>query len=746
MEDEIDHIEGWVVAEDTETGKKYYANIFTQETTWDKPEAITKHEENLKEAKKQARRVTKVSVKDWVAVVDPDSNQTYYFNKVTRETTWEKPAGFVEGAHLEKDEPEKKEHNEEVVFSEKPKSNSGHSQDNKFFEKTLTVVQDENKEVSKLEQYADIFRQATEYNIENTPYSPDCQLEFSTFDKEFMQKVQSNVFEEFLEAWLPKRTSWGKPVPNNKIVVYSNKSISKPITNLSKDISSIALQTFKNILSYCGERKSSKEEIRHAQKLVLIGMNSAGEIRDEIYMQIVKQLIGNPNDDKCARVWKLLAVISSVFPPTDSLFYPFLNYLHTVANDAKSSNDFKSYAKLAFKRLYRAFNDEVRKEPPSSEEIKFIEARKQIMVPFYLMTGANTYVAVESYSNALDVKEAIMKKLELNIQRLNYYSLYEICERKDVIEERFIENHERILDLYSLWEVEKKINKSKDDVPDFKMYLRVRIFYSLKETDIDSVTMFYTQMVYDVVNSRFPMKESDIITLAALQMQVDRGDYTGSSDKILKDLNIYIPSVSIDQYPDKIWLEKILPVYANLAGYKKIDAKLAYLKHIEKWPLYLSQQYFAKYSRRNPNDDDMGIPENVTIILAVRPQGIILCDANTREPILKKGDKEDKKPHEYTFAEVLTWGVSTEYFVIVVGNQDNQNKIYLETSQGRAIDFLMQAYTNISLGKSIQQLGVQSLTHGTKKTADSLKVNTAKIQNRNATVFPKKINVKDKKK
>ena len=55
------------------------------------------------------------------------------------------------------------------------------------------------------------------------------------------------------------------------------------------------------------------------------------------------------------------------------------------------------------------------------------------MVPFYFMTGANTYVPVESYSNAGEVKEIIFKKLDLNLQRLNYYCLYEICEKEDVI-------------------------------------------------------------------------------------------------------------------------------------------------------------------------------------------------------------------------------------------------------------------------------------------------------------------------
>jgi len=67
------------------------------------------------------------------------------------------------------------------------------------------------------------------------------------------------------------------------------------------------------------------------------------------------------------------------------------------------------------------------------ENSKNNKAKKQIMVPFYFMTGANTFVPVESYSNAGEVKEIIFKKLDLNAQRLPYYCLYEICEKNDVI-------------------------------------------------------------------------------------------------------------------------------------------------------------------------------------------------------------------------------------------------------------------------------------------------------------------------
>lgn len=65
------------------------------------------------------------------------------------------------------------------------------------------------------------------------------------------------------------------------------------------------------------------------------------------------------------------------------------------------------------------------------------------------------------------------------------------------------------------------------------MYLRVRVCFEMKETDLDTVTMYYTQSVYDVTNGRIPVKEIDIITLASLQLQVDYGDYKGNFDKLL---------------------------------------------------------------------------------------------------------------------------------------------------------------------------------------------------------------------
>lgn len=50
-----------------------------------------------------------------------------------------------------------------------------------------------------------------------------------------------------------------------------------------------------DILSYCGDRSSSKDLLGHAKKLMKYGMEQSSEIRDEIYIQLIKQQRNNPN-------------------------------------------------------------------------------------------------------------------------------------------------------------------------------------------------------------------------------------------------------------------------------------------------------------------------------------------------------------------------------------------------------------------------------------------------------------------
>lgn len=71
----------WVEATDPTTGKTYYYNPTTNETSWEKPES-----------EKQADSVVSTDEDDeWQEILDPSIGKPYYFNAKTNETRWEKP-------------------------------------------------------------------------------------------------------------------------------------------------------------------------------------------------------------------------------------------------------------------------------------------------------------------------------------------------------------------------------------------------------------------------------------------------------------------------------------------------------------------------------------------------------------------------------------------------------------------------------------------------------------------------------
>ena len=63
--------ETWIQFEDPTTGREYWHNSSTSETTWDEPLGV------------QAAL--------WVKIYDPDHGKPFYYCKTTEETRWEAP-------------------------------------------------------------------------------------------------------------------------------------------------------------------------------------------------------------------------------------------------------------------------------------------------------------------------------------------------------------------------------------------------------------------------------------------------------------------------------------------------------------------------------------------------------------------------------------------------------------------------------------------------------------------------------
>lgn len=88
---------GWIAKEDPTTGKTYYYNKETRETTWKQPTDYVDPAASTVVAPAPASVPATAALatdNDWVAKLDPKSEKMYYYNRKTKETTWEMPASM----------------------------------------------------------------------------------------------------------------------------------------------------------------------------------------------------------------------------------------------------------------------------------------------------------------------------------------------------------------------------------------------------------------------------------------------------------------------------------------------------------------------------------------------------------------------------------------------------------------------------------------------------------------------------
>jgi hypothetical protein len=318
-------------------------------------------------------------------------------------------------------------------------------------------------------------------------------------------------------------------------------------------------------------------------------------IKDEAYIQVLKQLKDHKDYDKSIRVWNLFAIIASCFAPSKDLFYSILHYLFFEIKNNKDKN-IVNHANYVFVRLYKIF-EQRRINLPSENELIHIEHMHPIVISIHFFNDTSTNIEIESYTTVKEVKNIVMKKLDFNVSRIPYYCLYEICNKKNTLEERYLEEFEKISDILSLWEKEKveACNKADPEPIEFKVYLKVLIYYPYSETEVDTVTIIYTECTFDVTSGKYNLKEQDIITLAALQLLVDFSTNQDEAHRSLqKNIEKFIPINQFNLNPIDYWIQKIMELYSGLKSSSKLEAKLTYLEQLRGSHLWEAHQFDSK--------------------------------------------------------------------------------------------------------------------------------------------------------
>jgi hypothetical protein len=476
-----------------------------------------------------------------------------------------------------------------------------------------------------------------------------------------------------------------------------------------------------------GDRNSSKKKELHLKKHTAIAMSSPEELKDEAYLQVIKQITNNPNDESKEKGWNFFAVMASVYPPSMELYYCLIKYLLGII-DGNDENLQKKASYIAI-RLMKTF-DSKRRYPPSSLEIKYIDSMKQIPVEINFASGAATTMQIESYTTIRELKLSVMKKLHLNVNRIPYYALYEICYKPNCIEERYLSENHKVCDILSVWEKETdEYIKNRQQIT-FKIILKIQLYYNYNPEDLDSVTMHYVQTNFEVIKGFYNLSSEDIIKLAAIQFYVNYGSISENDilAHISTELKKYIPCKHVNE--NEVTVDKIKSAYLELNFNTKLQAKNKYLEIMKKNELWETTQFictFSKYNTEYTNSHNIENPDHIPekCIVCISPKEVIITDEN-RSPVLK-----------LRYKHLASWGVNGDLFVLVKKKDRNYNKMYFESSQSQLFKILMDSYAGMLAGKNMVDIMLQ--TAETCKLFETLPVGKSKngesIRSRQSTIY-----------
>merc|ERR1719245_2912548 len=97
---------------------------------------------------------------------------------------------------------------------------------------------------------------------------------------------------------------------------WKKSVIKKALLKSNRDLDADAIQCFKNIMNYMGDRESSKYAPNlHAKKILRNILSAPAPLRDEAYIQVVKQTTQNPRPESVIRGWELFVFFAACFPP-----------------------------------------------------------------------------------------------------------------------------------------------------------------------------------------------------------------------------------------------------------------------------------------------------------------------------------------------------------------------------------------------------------------------------------------------
>ncbi|KAI8994102.1 hypothetical protein BD414DRAFT_481426 [Trametes punicea] len=207
--------------------------------------------------------------------------------------------------------------------------------------------------------------------------------------------IQQFAESEFAQRYFSTHKTgfiFKRKVPVAQIMTWQKTPITTPLLNLNRSLHKEAVKTFKVIQRLMGDRERERSggyasspvksfngsttslptgvlnALLEEERWLLAEGLSHGELRDEIYCQLMKQLNGNPSKESTFKGWQLLCVLLVTFPPSKDFETYLRSYIQQATNQQEGRIDVM--AKYCLRRLAYISKKGPRGKPPTAAEIE----------------------------------------------------------------------------------------------------------------------------------------------------------------------------------------------------------------------------------------------------------------------------------------------------------------------------------------------------------------------------------------
>eukprot|EP00041_Stephanoeca_diplocostata_P039740 m.1637657 g.1637657 ORF g.1637657 m.1637657 type:complete len:518 (-) comp26002_c0_seq1:168-1721(-) len=366
---------------------------------------------------------------------------------------------------------------------------------------------------------------------------------------------------------------------------YSISRISNPLLKaLPQGSHANALQMYQLVCQFMGITaeygKSRLSALQGVQRICYFGIVDE-DLRDELYLQICKQMNKNPGKASYARGVILLSLVAGVFAPTKDV-YPIVS--HTIHNGPKG---FVSYIHHLLRRTY---TNGCRSEPPCSLEMTAVK-RKQVMRIKVIVNPIQNTVQTARLDPASVMQEWVMEICAaLKIKNTYGWSIFinrygSLCSLRGAGGKGL-----HVMDMISKLDAQAARKGVQNVDVSGQLSLRKEVFARDEDYMVDEEA---TNLIFDQIREGVSLgefrcaKSEDYNEVAALVYFCLHGE-VADEKTIMTFLNQFLPAHALTEESAKSRFAKVEKLHAkgeySRRAYSQLEARAKFIKFaLEKW-------------------------------------------------------------------------------------------------------------------------------------------------------------------